>query len=177
MTSINGYVCLLNIPQLGFESQVKVDAGNKNGLDKPDFSLLFTLRHNGKGFIGKIPWPFRGWFFSILRFLTVTLGVSIPSIGLTANNFGSFVITNIGSLGLDMGFPALFPVSNVAMVFLMGGVSKKPVVVDDQVVVRRVISLSCALDHRVVDANHGGILFKSLKQSVRNPELLEKEPV
>ena len=59
------------------------------------------------------------------------------------------------------------------MVVVMGGVSKKPVVVDDHIVVRRVISLSCALDHRLVDAIHGGKLFKSLKQSVRNPELFE----
>ena len=87
--------------------------------------------------------------------------------------FGSFVISNIGSVGLDTGYPALFHVSNVAMVFIMGGVLKKPVVVNDQVVIRRMISLSCALDHRVVDANHGGLLFKSLKQSVRNPELFE----
>ena len=133
-----------------------------------------TMR--AKGFIGKIPWPFRGWVFSIIKFLTIGLGVSIPSIGLTANNFGSFVMSNIGSVGLDTGFPALFPISNVAMTFVMGGVSKKPVVVDDEVVIRRVISLSCALDHRVVDANHGGILFKSLKQAVRNPGLLEKKP-
>ena len=105
-----------------------------------------------KGFVGRIPWPFRGWFFRLLKFFTVTLGISIPGIGLTADNFGSFVITNIGSIGLDTGFPALFPISNVAMVFVMGGVLKKPVVVNDRVVARRMISLSCALDHRLVDA-------------------------
>ena len=127
-----------------------------------------------KGIIGRIPWPLRGWFFGFIKFLTVSIGISIPGIGLTADNFGSFVITNIGSLGLDTGYPALFPVSNIAMVFVMGGVSKKPVVVDDQVVVRRMISLSCALDHRVVDANHGGILFKSLKNAVRKPELFDR---
>jgi hypothetical protein len=128
-----------------------------------------------KGSFGKIPWPFRGWFFGLIKFLTVTLGISIPGIGLTADNFGSFVISNIGSVGLDTGFPALFPISNVAMVFVMGGVSKKPVVIDNQIVIRRMISLSCALDHRVVDASHGGILFKSLKHSVRNPELFERK--
>lgn len=127
-----------------------------------------------KGALGKIPWPFRHWLFRIIKFLTITLGISIPSIGLTADNFGSFVITNIGSIGLDTGYPALFPVSNVALVFVMGGVFKKPVVVNDQVVIRRMISLSCALDHRVVDANHGGMLFRSLKRSVRNPEIFEQ---
>jgi len=124
-----------------------------------------------KGILRRIPWPLRGWIFRIFKFLTISLGISFSSIGLTANNFGSFVITNIGSIGLDTGFPALFPVSNVAMVFVMGGVSKKPVVINDTVVIRRVISLSCALDHRVVDANHGGKLFRSLKNAVRNPEI------
>jgi pyruvate dehydrogenase E2 component (dihydrolipoamide acetyltransferase) len=123
-----------------------------------------------KSVISKIPWPLRTWIFNLIKLLTVNLGISIPSIGLTANNFGSFVITNIGSIGLDTGFPALFPVSNVAMVFVMGGVYKKPIVIDDKIVVRRVISLSCALDHRVVDAIHGGRLFRYIKQMVQKPE-------
>lgn len=82
-------------------------------------------------------------------------------------------MTNIGSIGLDTGYPALFPISNVAIVFVMKGISKKPVVVNDRIVIRRMMSLSCALDHRVVDASHGGILFRSIKQAVRKPETFE----
>lgn len=123
-----------------------------------------------KAFIGKIPWPFRAWFFNIIKTLTIKWGISIPSIGLKSNNFGSFLITNIGSIGLDVGYPALFPVSNVAMVFVLGGISKKPVVINDKIEIRRIINLSAALDHRMVDAIHGGKLFRSLKNAVRNPE-------
>ena len=132
-----------------------------------------TMR--AKGFFARMPWPFRGWLFRLLKFVTVGMGISVPSIGLTADNFGSFVISNIGSIGLDKGYPALFPISNVAMVFIMGGVFKKPVVVNDEIVIRRMISLSCALDHRVVDAVHGGKLFKYLKQAARNPERFENK--
>ncbi|MGC9345158.1 MAG: 2-oxo acid dehydrogenase subunit E2, partial [Bacteroidales bacterium] len=92
--------------------------------------------------------------------------------GLTANNFGSFVMTNIGSIGLDTGYPALFPISNVAMVFVMGGISKKPVAHNDEILIRRVMTLSCALDHRVVDAIHGGRLFRYIKRKVKEPESL-----
>lgn len=128
-----------------------------------------------KSTIARIPWPFRTWIFKLLKALTVKWGLSIPSIGMTANNFGSFAITNIGTLGLDLGFPALFPVSNVAMVFVMGGISKKPVVIDNKVEIRRIITLSTALDHRIVDAVHGGRLFRYLKVMIRKPEvLLEK---
>jgi pyruvate/2-oxoglutarate dehydrogenase complex dihydrolipoamide acyltransferase (E2) component len=128
-----------------------------------------------KGIIARIPWPFRGWIFNFIKTLTVSWGISLPFIGLTANNFGSFVITNIGSIGLETGFPALFPISNVSMVFVLGGVSKKPIVINDTIEIRRVISLSSALDHRLVDAIHGGKLFKIIKDRVRNIKDFEDE--
>ena len=126
-----------------------------------------------KGKVAKIPWPFRGWVFNLIKTITIKWGMSIPALGLTANNFGSFVSTNIGSIGLDSGYPSLFPISNVAFVFVMGGVSKKPIVIDDEVVIRRMITLSSAMDHRLVDAIHGGKLFKYIKQIVRDPSVLE----
>lgn len=158
-----------NADRLSYDGLTKVMNEEVQNSRKGDENSTMQM----KGRIGRIPWPFRGWFFRFIKFLTITMGISIRGTGLNADNFGSFVITNIGSIGLDTGFPALFPVSNVAMVFVMGGVSKKPVVINDEIVIRRVISLSCALDHRVVDASHGGLLFKSLKQSVRNPEMFE----
>jgi pyruvate dehydrogenase E2 component (dihydrolipoamide acetyltransferase) len=129
-----------------------------------------------KGFLARIPWPFRNWIFTIIRHLTIGWGFSIPAIGLSGESFGSVVVTNIGSIGLDMGYPALFPTSNVALVFVMGGVSKKPVVINDQIVIRRIMSLGAALDHRLVDAIHGGRLFRYIKQVVRNPAILEEHP-
>lgn len=126
-----------------------------------------------KNKLARIPWPFRGWLFSLIKTVTVKWGISIPSLGLTANNFGSFVVTNIGSIGLDTGYPSLFPASNVSFVFVMGGIAKKPVVVDDEVVIRRMITLSSAMDHRVIDAVQGGKLFKYIKQVVRDPSVLE----
>jgi pyruvate/2-oxoglutarate dehydrogenase complex dihydrolipoamide acyltransferase (E2) component len=129
-----------------------------------------------KGFLATIPWPFRVWIFRFIKRITIDWGLKIPALGLSGESFGSFVISNIGSIGLDMGYPALFPTSNVAIVFVMGGVSKKPVVVDDQVVIRRIMSLGAALDHRVVDAVHGGKLFKYIKQAIKNPWVLELKP-
>jgi pyruvate/2-oxoglutarate dehydrogenase complex dihydrolipoamide acyltransferase (E2) component len=129
-----------------------------------------------KGFLARIPWPLRNWVFKLIKLITIDWGLKITPLGISGESFGSFVITNIGSIGLDMGYPALFPTSNVAIVFVMGGVSKKPLVVNDQIVIRRVISLGAALDHRVVDAIHGGKLFKYIKQVVRNPAILEGKP-
>jgi len=123
--------------------------------------------------LAAIPWPLRGWVYQSIKYITTTLGISIPPLGLSANNFGSFILSNIGSIGLDIGYPALMPSANIAFVLILGGVTKKPWVVNDEIVPRSILMLGAALDHRVIDASHGGKLFRLLKRFVNNPELLE----
>lgn len=129
-----------------------------------------------KGIMGKIPWPLRTWIFNLIKFLTIKWGISLPALGLSSNNFGSFVMTNIGSIGLDTGYPALFPISNVSFVFVMGGIAKKPTVVKNKIEIRRIMTISSAMDHRTADAMHGGKLFRFIKQLVKDPEMLETPP-
>ncbi len=126
-----------------------------------------------KGMLASFPWPFRSWLFKLYKTVTINWGISIPFLGLSTQSFGSFVVSNIGTLGLDSGYGALMPSSNVSIVLILGGVIKKPVVINDQIVPRRILSLSATLDHRVVDGSHGGKLFRYIKHLVKNPHLLE----
>jgi pyruvate/2-oxoglutarate dehydrogenase complex dihydrolipoamide acyltransferase (E2) component len=125
-----------------------------------------------KSFLAAIPWPFRKWFYSLAMFLSIDLGIKLP--GVNPNDFGAFIISNIGSLGLDIGYPALLPSANLAFVLVLGGIREKPWVVNGEIVPRTIMKLGIAIDHRVLDASHGGILFKYIKKVVRNPESLEK---
>ena len=129
-----------------------------------------------KNVLASVPWPFRSWLFKIYKTVTIHWGISMPFLGLSTSSFGSYVVSNIGTLGLDSGFGALMPSSNVAVVLIIGGVSKKPAVVNDEIIPRRILSLSATLDHRVVDGSHGGKLFRYIKYMVKNPHLLEKPP-
>ncbi|MBK9336868.1 MAG: 2-oxo acid dehydrogenase subunit E2 [Lewinellaceae bacterium] len=124
---------------------------------------------DNKNLVAAIPWPFRTWVVGLVKWLTIDLGLSIPSMGLSPDTFGSFVFSNIGSIGLDIGYAALMPASNVAIVFTMGSVETKPVVIGDQIMPRRMLNLSAVLDHRVVDASHGGKMFRYLKEAVKGP--------
>lgn len=123
-----------------------------------------------KGALGSIPWPFRKWVFTIIKFIIVDLGLSIPALGLSSQSFGTFVVSNIGTLGLDGGYPALLPTGNISLVVILGRVRDMPWVVDGKVVPRRIMKLGAALDHRVVDASHGGKLFNYLRRAIREPE-------
>jgi len=161
-----------NADQLSLSQLEKVLTEGIQGSRKGDEDRTMRM----KGVMSRIPWPFRTWIFNIIKTLTVKWGISIPAIGLSSNNFGSFVMTNIGSIGLDTGYPALFPISNVSFVFVMGGVAKKPVVINDEIVIRRMMTISSAMDHRLVDAMHGGKMFRYIKRMAREPESLELVP-
>lgn len=126
-----------------------------------------------KNVLLRLPWPLRQWMADFYRWWTIELGFSIPFTGVKPDSFGSFVLSNIGSIGLDVGYPALAPFSNVSMVVLQGSVSSKPAVVEGQIVPRRMITFSAALDHRVVDAAQIGRLFNYIRRVLKKPEMLE----
>ena len=129
-----------------------------------------------KSLLAKLPWPFRNWLFKIYQTITIRWGISLPLIGLDSNSFGSYIVSNIGTLGLDTGYASLLPSSNISFVFILGSINKKPVVVNDEIVIKRIMLLSSTLDHRVVDGSHGGRLFRIIKQIAKNPELLDSKP-
>lgn len=166
----------------GSMGTVKVENADTLNLEGIEILLKEEINKSRKGdenntmqkkdMLASIPWPFRGWFFSLYRLLTIRWGLPIPFTGLSADSFGSFIVSNIGTLGLDTGFPALLPSANVSFVLLMGGVRKKPIVINDKVVIRRIMPVTLAIDHRVADASHGGKLFRFIKQLLQHPEEL-----
>lgn len=128
-----------------------------------------------KNWLSKLGWPFRNILVFVWRKLVIEWGIRLPFSSDKLKSSGSMIFSNIGSIGLDIGYPALFPISNAPLVLVMGSVQTKPAVVDGQIVPRRLLNLSATLDHRVVDAQHGGKLFRYLKREIRRPEQLEYE--
>jgi pyruvate dehydrogenase E2 component (dihydrolipoamide acetyltransferase) len=126
--------------------------------------------------ISRIPWPLRQWLMDLVLWLSIKWGIPLGFLGVSPDSFGSFILSNLGSIGLDVGYPALAPFSRGAMVLCQGQVMDKPAVVDGQVLPRRIITLSAALDHRLVDAAQAGILFTYIRRVLKNPEVLEQKP-
>lgn len=179
-------VSLSVLDSKGQMSAVKVVGAERLNLQELTVQLQEEVQQARKGqgahakkaqnILGRIPWPFRQWIADLYKLLTIQWGISLPFLGVSPDAFGSFVLSNLGSIGLDIGYPALAPFSNVAMVVNQGGVVTKPMVVDGEIVARRVLTLSAALDHRVVDASQAGHLFNYLRRILKKPELLELKP-
>lgn len=83
---------------------------------------------------------------------------------------GTFSITNYGSAGTLFGLPVIKP--NEAAILGVGTITKKPVVIDDQIVIRDVLALTLCFDHRIVDGGGAGRFMNEIKRLLKQPLLL-----
>lgn len=82
----------------------------------------------------------------------------------------TFTITNFGSLGLSTGMPIInYP--EVAILGV-GKIQQKPVVINNDIVIRWILPLSLSIDHRVLDGGDAGRFIASFKKYISNPETL-----
>ena len=126
--------------------------------------------------LNRIPWPLRRPIFLILKWITVDMGVEIKALGLSAHSFGSFVVSDIGSFGLNTGMTALMPAAMVPCVIVLGKIEEKPVVRNGEIVIRTILPLTGTFDHRVVDGAQIGKLARGIKRAFRKPEWLDEVP-
>ncbi len=108
----------------------------------------------------------------IQDFLAHDLGLSIPPLGIFPDPFGAAMVTNIGSLGLDLALPPVPPIARSSLVMAMGRVSEKPWVVEGQVVVRPVVRFGVAVDHRYLDGAQASRIAQAFTAVLRDPEAL-----
>jgi len=129
-----------------------------------------------KYLLNRVPWPFRRPVFRFLKWITVDMGFEIRALGLSANSFGSFVVSDIGSHGLTTGMTALMPAAKVPAVIVLGKVEQKPVVRNGEIVIRTILPLTGTFDHRIVDGAQIGKLARGIKRNFRKPEWLDRVP-
>lgn len=83
---------------------------------------------------------------------------------------GSFTITNGGTYGSLLSTPILnAPQSGILG---MHAIQKRPVVVDDAIVIRPMMYLALSYDHRVVDGKGAVTFLVDVKQSIEDPTRL-----
>jgi pyruvate dehydrogenase E2 component (dihydrolipoamide acetyltransferase) len=112
----------------------------------------------------------------VLSFLLYTLNLDLSPLGLPKDGFGSVMVTNIGSLGLDVAYVPLVPWSRVPMLITVGAVGDEPVVEDGKVVPGKVMRLSATFDHRLIDGAHAAVLAKSVHATFADPTKAFGEP-
>ena len=83
---------------------------------------------------------------------------------------GTFTISNGGVYGSLMSTPILNPPQSA--ILGMHKIDKRPVVVDDQIVIRPMMYLALSYDHRIIDGREAVSFLKLIKDVVEDPRRL-----
>ena len=86
---------------------------------------------------------------------------------------GTFTITNGGVFGSMLSTPILNPPQSG--ILGMHAIKKRPVVVDDQIVIRPMMYLALSYDHRIIDGREAVSFLVRVKDGLENPERLMLE--
>jgi 2-oxoglutarate dehydrogenase E2 component (dihydrolipoamide succinyltransferase) len=81
---------------------------------------------------------------------------------------GTFTISNGGIYGSMMSTPILNPPQSG--ILGMHNITKRPVVVNDQIVIRPMMYLALSYDHRIIDGKEAVSFLVKVKECVENPE-------
>ena len=83
---------------------------------------------------------------------------------------GTFTLTNLGNFGVDAFTPIINPPE--CAILGVGRILKKPVVHNDEIAIRSMLTLSLTFDHRVVDGAPAAQFLQTVSQYIQNPYLL-----
>jgi 2-oxoglutarate dehydrogenase E2 component (dihydrolipoamide succinyltransferase) len=86
---------------------------------------------------------------------------------------GTFTITNGGTFGSLLSTPILNPPQSA--ILGMHAMKKRPVVVDDQIVIRSMMYLALSYDHRLIDGRDAVSFLVRIKDCIENPERMMLE--
>lgn len=92
------------------------------------------------------------------------------TISVDALKGGSFTITNGGTFGSLLSTPILNPPQSA--ILGMHAIVKRPVVVNDTIVIRPMMYVALSYDHRIVDGREAVLFLVSLKNALEEPSRL-----
>ena len=138
---------------------------------------VHDIRHKGdpgfkrmKGVMRLVP-GFLAWpFVNVTGFILYTLNLWSPLMGMPRDPFGSAMVTNIGSLGLQTGLVPLVPYSRIPLLIAVGAVTDQPVIRNGGIEIRPVSRLGVTFDHRLIDGVHAGHMIKTFNRILHDPE-------
>jgi pyruvate/2-oxoglutarate dehydrogenase complex dihydrolipoamide acyltransferase (E2) component len=118
----------------------------------------------------KIPFFLLNSVLDAIGWLSYTLNLDLRWAGIPKDPFGSVMITNIGSLGLEEAYVPLVPYSRVPLLIALGAVKDEAVVADGKIEIGKVLRAFATFDHRVLDGMHAARMSKTLKRVFADPE-------
>lgn len=116
-----------------------------------------------------IPYFLLGPVLRAMGFLLYTLNLDMRWAGLPSDAFGSLMITNVGSLGLDVAYVPLVPYARVPILLAVGAVKERAIAEDGKILAGWTMTVNATFDHRLIDGIHAAQMSKVLRAWLEKP--------
>ena len=111
-----------------------------------------------------------------IGFITESLQLPLPLIGLEARPYGSVLVSNVGTYGLDSASAPVPTFCHVPVTILVGAVTDKVLARNGRPVVRPVLPLTINLDHRFVDGYQAATMARIFREYLADPAAIDPVP-
>ena len=90
----------------------------------------------------------------MLSYIAANLEMSVPGSGVNPSRYGHIMITNVGTLDIEMAFAPLCSPTFAMLIICFGKIVKKPVYDEkqDKIVAKEIMTGVFTFDHRYGDA-------------------------
>jgi len=109
----------------------------------------------------------------VTAYIQYRLNLWSPAFGTKQDSFGSMMITNIGSLGIEEAFVPFSHYTNVNSIIDFGKTFEAPVVENGEVKVGLSINACWTLDHRVIDGSNAAKMLETFRHFFESPENID----
>ncbi len=127
---------------------------------------------NSKKIIGALPAFLTKAVTKFYGFLAYTFNWNAGFFKAEPDAYGSVMLTSVGAMGISKALCPISPYTRVPMVVSVGKIEARPIVIDEQIVIRKMITFGFTFDHRIMDGIHFAEFFDCLKNYVLNPNTL-----
>jgi len=154
-----------SVHMISAEMAAKVERARK----KKDTDLQKT-----SGIFNAMPGPLVRFVLWLVGFISYTLNIRFP--GIPRDSMGGCMISNVGSLGLDVAYAPLIPWSRVPMIIILGQAKPRPVAIEGRVEAREIVTLNATIDHSFCDGALLARMVKVVQEAFDNPDEYFGEP-
>ena len=88
---------------------------------------------------------------------------------------GTFTITNLGGLGVDVFIPIINPPQS--SILGVGKITKKPVAKNEEIKIRPMMTLTLVFDHRIINGEKAARFLQKIKNSIEEPHEMFMNPL
>ena len=121
-----------------------------------------------QGIFHYLPWRLIPWTIKFMNWLQFDWNLNLSAFGIPKDPLGSIMVTSVGSLGMELVFVPLTHLGRTPAQFATCKIVKKPVVMNDKIVIRSRLNLCCTFDHRFLDGVIAAKFARYIKKLFEN---------